>query len=619
MKLFRVKKHSRTKSENDLSKRGSIDPDENKNLSPTRSSTAINPVANENQERNLPKTSSHQHHHHHQSNDKVNNSNSVIYRDTSRRYSNTIFSSIRCGGGVEGQHQSRTSIGGIPSTNKSSQSNSQKQQTQHLSRSADRLNNKSSRRELRYEEHNDYIPPPLPLNSIQCHPTIDHYARALNQSSYFSSTHRRSQIEVYQLSSTNNRLILPRPYSSNFPLSPQNISTNIPITYSSTVDNFRTMSQASLDNNAYGKLSDCHSPLIPVENSSVKAPRRIESTYSQFPISQQEPVYANTQSLYDNILYPDSSPTNKIQNRNEKKSCASQTQLTWTMATFSSFVDLENQSVIIQQPDPTTLYSVVRHQTTTIEPPPSASPTTIEHMRRTSPNLQYIDDATSPSCRQRSHTPTTSRMVMIEKRDGSFQTLLTIAPTEDIDSTRARIQLDSSPSPLSTGSSSTTDPHQHHHHHRHRRHKSRSNTSRNNISTRDVGLQVNIQTVKKITFSSQRSDDSSIATSTSSPSTVKTPRELKNVQTNTEILSPTRHDRSTSYEKSLHMMTSSAQTLDSPINGHRQTKAAQTPPKSLRDQSTETNNQGLFVCDLSSFLKDGIEDTSSTLTPKRKF
>ncbi|CAF1670925.1 unnamed protein product, partial [Adineta ricciae] len=132
-----------------------------KPLSPTHSSLAINPVANENQERNLPKTSSHHHRHHHQSNDKVNNSNSVIYRDTSRRYSNTIFSSIRCGGGVEGQHQSRTSIAGIPSTSKSSE----KQQAQHLSRSADRLNSKSSRRELRYEEHNDYIPPPLPLNS----------------------------------------------------------------------------------------------------------------------------------------------------------------------------------------------------------------------------------------------------------------------------------------------------------------------------------------------------------------------------------------------------------------------------------------------------------------------
>ncbi len=260
-----------------------------------------------------------------------------------------------------------------------------------MSRSADRLNSRSSRRELRYEEHNDYIPPPLPLNSIQCHPTIDHYARNLNQSSYFYSTHRRSQIEVYQLSSTNNRLILPRPYSSNFPLPLSNIPINIPITYKSTADNFRRMSQTSLDNNTYGKLSECHSPLIPVENSSIKAPRRIEPAYSQFPITQQEHIYANTQSLYDNVLYPES--TSKIFNRNEKnqqekKSCASQTQLTWTMATFSSFVDLENQSIIIQQPDPTTLYSVVRHQPT--ELPPSASPATIEHMKRMSPNVCSI-------------------------------------------------------------------------------------------------------------------------------------------------------------------------------------------------------------------------------------
>ena len=171
-----------------------------------------------------------------------------------------------------------------------------------MSRSADRLNNKSTRRELRYEEHNDYIPSsPSPLNSIQCHPTIDPYARTLNQSSsYFSSTHRRSQIEVYQLTSPKSSSILPRPYSSSIPFSYQ---TNIPIKFSSTIDNFQTMSLSSPDKNeTYGRLSDCHSPLIPVENSSVKAPRRIESIYSQFPITQPEPVYANTQSLYDNIV-----------------------------------------------------------------------------------------------------------------------------------------------------------------------------------------------------------------------------------------------------------------------------------------------------------------------------
>jgi hypothetical protein len=55
------------------------------------------------------------------------------------------------------------------------------------------------------------------------------------------------------------------------------------------------------------------------------------------------------------------------------------------MATFSSFVDLENQSVVIPQPDPSTLYSIVRHHHT--ELPPSASPSTIEKMKRMSPNV----------------------------------------------------------------------------------------------------------------------------------------------------------------------------------------------------------------------------------------
>ncbi|CAF4724354.1 unnamed protein product, partial [Rotaria magnacalcarata] len=79
------------------------------------------------------------------------------------------------------------------------------------------------------------------------------------------------------------------------------------------------MSQTSPDNNeTYEKLFECHSPLVPVENSSVKPPRRIESPYSQFPPIQQEPVYANTQSLYDNIIYPEGSSSSKISNRNEK-------------------------------------------------------------------------------------------------------------------------------------------------------------------------------------------------------------------------------------------------------------------------------------------------------------
>jgi hypothetical protein len=204
---------------------------------------------------------------------------------------------------------------------------------------------------------------------------------------------------------------------------------------------------------------------------------------------------------------------------------------------------------------------------------------------------------------------------MVEKRDGSFQTLLTIEPTQYIDSNKP-IQLhDSTPSPLSTGSSSTTDQH-HQYHHRHRRHKSRSNTRRSTVSTRDVGLQVNIQTVKKITFSSPKSDDSSMTTS-SSPPTVITAREVKNVQTNTEPLT-TKHDRGTSYEKTLPLITSSSQTQDSSINLDRQTKAAQTSTKSLRDQSIETNNRGLFVCDLSSFLKNGVEDISSPLTTTKR-
>ncbi|CAF1115038.1 unnamed protein product [Rotaria sordida] len=614
-----IEKNVRTKSENDLSKRGSIDQDEKKNSSTTNSTLAINPVSNDNQEKISSKISSHQHRHHHQSNDKVNNSNSVIYSDTSNnRYSNTLLPSIRYEKG--GQHQSQTSIVATPSTTNTSQHIHQKQQVRQLSRSADRLNSKSSRRELRYEEHNDYIPPPAPppppLNSIQCHPTIDHYARTLNQSSYFYSTHRRSQIEVYQLSTEKNRLILPRPYSSNIPFTHNTTLTNIPITYSYTVGDIPIMSQTSSDNNndTYGKLSDCHSPLIPVENSSIKAPRRIETAYSQFPITtQQEPVYANTQSLYDNILFPESSLKSKILNRNEKyeqekKSCASQTQLTWTMATFSSFVDLENQSVVIQQPDPATLYSIVQRPQT--ELPPSASSATIEHMKAISPNLQYIDDNNTPSHYRRSRTPTPSKTLIIEKRDGSFQTLLTVAPIQDIDSTKLIIPHDSTPSPLSTGSSSTTTDHHHHHHHhhhhRHRRHKSHSNTSRNNISTRDVGLQVNIQTVKKITFLSQPSDDSSITTSSSSPPTVISSRELKSVQTNTESLI-TKHDKSTSYERNIPLVTTSSQTLDSSINTEGQTKAAQTLTKSLRDQSIETNNRGLFVCDLSSFLKNGIE------------
>jgi hypothetical protein len=222
-----------------------------------------------------------------------------------------------------------------------------------------------------------------------------------------------------------------------------------------------------------------------------------------------------------------------------------------------------------------------------------------------------MDESNSSSGHHpRPHTPNSSRVIMIEKRDGSFQTLLTIAPTNELDCARAIFLPDSTPSPLSTGSSSTTD-HHHQHHHRPRRHKSRSNTSRHNISTRDVGLQVNIQTVKKITFSSEKSDESSLTTTVTSPSqaTVIPSRELKHVQTNTESHS-TKKDRSTSYESDIHLVTSSSQTVDTSMNVTRQTKAAQTSTKSLRDQSIETNNRGLFVCDLSSLLKSNLDEIS---------
>jgi hypothetical protein len=212
---------------------------------------------------------------------------------------------------------------------------------------------------------------------------------------------------------------------------------------------------------------------------------------------------------------------------------------------------------------------------------------------------------------------------MVEKRDGSFQTVLSIAPTQDIESTSQLLLHDSTPSPISTGSSTTPAQQKQHHHHHHRKHKSRNN---NNITTRDVGLQVNIQTVKKITFVPQKSEDSSLTTTSSPPQTLKNPPELKHVQTNTEPIA-TKRDTSTSYESTVQLITSSSQTFDSPsssssppttTNIERQTKAAQTANKTLRDQSIETNNRGLFVCDLSSLLKNGSDEPSSTLNTKRK-
>ena len=210
----------------------------------------------------------------------------------------------------------------------------------------------------------------------------------MNQPTLVSSTDRRSQIDIIPTEKSK-RPSLPRPYSTNFPLS-----------YNLTLGNFQRMSKTNSDtitSHPYGRLSDCYTPSAAVDASSVRAPRRIESPYGQFPTAiplTTEPIYANTQSLYDNILFPQStnSESSRMFNRNlqslneqQKKSCASQTQLTWTMATFSSFVDLENQSVIIPQPDPTTLYSIVQHFHK--EPPPSASPETIEQFRRLSPDV----------------------------------------------------------------------------------------------------------------------------------------------------------------------------------------------------------------------------------------
>ncbi|UJR33008.1 hypothetical protein I4U23_020468 [Adineta vaga] len=591
-----VGKRARTKSENDLSKRGSIDQNEKSllvnitKLPTTNSSFAVSQPSNENSS-----TTSY----HHQSNEKVNHTNTVVYRNNSRRYSNSFFTSARYGG-------PRTSIAAIPSIVLSTLQEKQPNLTTnnntntHLSRSVDRLHNtKSSRRELRYEEHDDYIPP---LHSIQCHPSTDHYAKNLNQSTHFSLNHRRSQIETYQLSSsTNNRRILPRPYSSNIPLS-----------YSlQTMSKSSSSSDKKNKNDTYGKLSDCHSPLSPLENSAIKAPRRIESAYSQFPIP--EPVYANTQSLYDNILYPQS--TSKVldtMDEHEKRSCASQTQLTWTMATFSSFVDLENQSAIIPQPDPNTLYSIVQHYHT--HPPPSASSETIEQLKCISPDLRYTDETNPSTHYQRPRSPASSNLITIEKRDGSFQTHLSIAPTQDIESNKHLFIHDPTPSPISSSSATTGQQkqHHHHHHHHHRKHKSRSN---GNITTRDVGLQVNIQTVKKITIIPQKSDESSLTTTTTSspPSLMKTSREVKHVETNTEPII-TKRDTSTSYESNVRLVTSSSQTVDSSTSSstNLQTKAAQTPNKTLRDQSIETNNHGLFVCDLSSLLKNNSDDSSSS-------
>ena len=206
----------------------------------------------------------------------------------------------------------------------------------------------------------------------------------------------------------------------------------------------------------------------------------------------------------------------------------------------------------------------------------------------------------------------------MEKCDGSFQTLLTIAPKQDLKSSRDLLIYASTSSPISTGSSATTGEHHHHHHHHHhhRKHKSRGNTSSNHIVARDVGLQVNIQAVKRITFPFQKSDDSTTVSS-SVPLNRKTSPELKHIGTNTESL-VTKRDKSTLYETNIKLVNSSSQTFDTTTTPiiNRQTKAIQTQAKTLRDQAIETNYRGLFVCDLSTLLANGSDEASAPLSRK---
>lgn len=145
------------------------------------------------------------------------------------------------------------------------------------------------------------------------------------------------------------------------------------------------------------------------------------------------------------------------------------------------------------------------------------------------------------------------------------------------------------------------------------------------MTTRDVGLQVNIQTVKRITIIPQKSDESSLTTTTtSSPSLPKSSRELRHAETNTEP-AVAKRDTSTSYERGVQLVTSSSQTVDPPASttSGLQTTAAQTPDKKLRDQAIGTSDGGVFVCDLSALLKNGFDDSPpasavSSLVGKRK-
>ncbi|CAF4272450.1 unnamed protein product, partial [Rotaria magnacalcarata] len=101
-----------------------------RHLPTTTSTLVISAISNENQEKFSSKISTHRHHH--QSIDKVNNSNSVIYCDTSTRHSSTFFPSTRYEQG--GQHQSETLRAVIPSATNTSQQTHHKQQARQLSR-----------------------------------------------------------------------------------------------------------------------------------------------------------------------------------------------------------------------------------------------------------------------------------------------------------------------------------------------------------------------------------------------------------------------------------------------------------------------------------------------------
>lgn len=214
-------------------------------------------------------------------------------------------------------------------------------------------------------------------------------------------------------------------------------------------------------------------------------------------------------------------------------------------------------------------------------------------------------------------TPQSTNSLMIEKRDGSFQTLLSLAPNQSLESTRNILMSDSTVSPHSIIASPIEVEQQGHRHHRHRKHRSKTHHNGSHVSTRDVGLQVNIQTVKKITFSNQKSEDSSVLTSPTSPPIVKKPVEYRTVETNTEPV-PTKHDQATGCETDFTFVTSFSQMVVSPTTSEieKQAAEAQTITKHYRNQSMETEKRCLFVCDLSSVLNN--DDDQSPSLPIRK-